>query len=186
VVTLGLPLVALASGRTENLQARVAHRVWWLMAAGWSLSHAPALLRLDLPSFAGREVLLVVWLVIVVQGSDVLPYVVGKLYGRRSIAPTLSPDKTVEGFAGGIVAASAIGAALWWMTPFGAWASGALAVLLTLLGFAGGLVLSAVKRDLGIKDWGRAIKGHGGVLDRVDSLVLSAPALFYLTRAFAG
>ena len=171
-------------GATGPLQARVAHRLWWVMLAGWCLSHVPALLLLRIPAFEGRNLLLVVFLVIVVQASDVLQYVFGKLYGRRPVAPVLSPGKTVEGLVGGVAAASAIGTALWWMTPFEPAQAFAASLALTTLGFLGGLVLSGIKRDLGIKDWGQAIRGHGGVLDRVDSLCLSAPALFYVLQAF--
>ncbi len=182
--TLGLPLVALVSGAAGPLQARVAHRLWWVMLTGWCLSHVPALLLLPIPAFEGRNLLLVVFLVIVVQASDVLQYVFGKLYGRRPVAPALSPGKTVEGLVGGVAAASAIGTALWWMTPFEPAQAFAASLMVTTLGFLGGLVLSGMKRDLGIKDWGQAIRGHGGVLDRVDSLCLSAPALFYVLLAF--
>jgi phosphatidate cytidylyltransferase len=182
VAMIALPLAAIATGGTRALQSRIALRLWWFMLGGWCLSHVPALLLLDIPDFAGRNVLLVVWLVIVAQGSDVLQYVFGKLHGRRPIAPVLSPDKTVEGFVGGAATATAIGAALGWMTPFGAWHACLASALVAALGFLGGLLLSGIKRDLAIKDWGRAIHGHGGVLDRVDSLCLSAPALFYLVR----
>jgi phosphatidate cytidylyltransferase len=183
VAMLVLPLVAIVGGGIRDLQSRIAHRLWWTMLAGWCLSHVPALLWLDIPAFAGRNVLLVVWLVIVAQGSDVLQYIFGKLYGRRKIAPLLSPDKTVEGFVGGAVSAIAIGAALAWMTPFTTIAAGLAATLVTVLGFLGGLLLSGIKRDLAIKDWSGAIRGHGGVLDRVDSLCLSAPALYWVIRA---
>lgn len=176
-----LPIAALASGGVAALQARIAYRLWWTAIAGWCLSFVPAL---ALPGVAGAGGLLFfVWIVVVAQGSDVLQYVFGKLYGRRPIAPAISPDKTVEGFAGGVVCATAIGTALGWMTPFGTALAGFAALVVALLGFAGGLLLSGVKRDLGIKDWGTTIRGHGGVLDRVDSLVLSAPVLCFLALA---
>lgn len=180
-----LPLLAVATRGPHALQARVAQRLWSVLLAGWCLSHVAALVRLDAPGAEGRGLLLVVYVVIVTQSSDVLQYVFGKLYGRRPIAPVVSPDKTVEGYLGGTLAASAVGAALWWMTPFAPWQAALAALALTQLGFAGGLVLSAVKRDLGRKDWGAAIHGHGGVLDRVDSLWLSAPVLFHAVRLVA-
>lgn len=183
---LVLPAAALASQGPHALPSRAAQALLWVTIGVYGLSHVPALLLLDLPGYGGRNILLVVWIVVVTQSSDVLQYVFGKLYGRRRIAPRVSPDKTVEGFVGGVAGATALGGALHWMTPFVPWVAAALALGVALLGFAGGLVLSAIKRTRGIKDWGNAIRGHGGVLDRVDSLCLSGPALFWATRAVAG
>jgi phosphatidate cytidylyltransferase len=132
--------------------------------------------------FRGRKILLVAFLVLVVQASDVLQYVWGKLLGRHKIAPRLSPSKTVEGFAGGVLSATALGAALWWMTPFSPFHAALMALVITLMGFCGGLVMSAIKRDRGVKDWGWMIEGHGGMLDRLDSVIFAAPIFFHLTR----
>jgi len=127
-------------------------------------------------------VLLIAFLVVVVQISDVLQYVWGKLIGRRRIAPLLSPSKTVEGFVGGVLSATLVGAFLWWITPFTMLQAGLLALVVALMGFFGGLVMSAIKRDRGIKDWGDLIAGHGGFIDRLDSVVFSAPIFFHLVR----
>ena len=91
---------------------------WGLMITVFCISHVPALLTLDIPGYEGRNAFLLVFLILVVQSSDVLQYVWGKLAGRRKIAPELSPSKTVEGFVGGVASAIALGAALWWITPF--------------------------------------------------------------------
>src|SRR5690606_13723866 len=101
--------------------------------------HVPALLTLRIPGFEGRHLLLVAFLVLVVQASDVLQYVWGKLLGRHRIAPGLSPSKTVEGFVGGVASATALGAALWWITPFAPWQAALMALVTTLMGFFGGL-----------------------------------------------
>ncbi|HIC80656.1 MAG TPA: phosphatidate cytidylyltransferase, partial [Kiloniellaceae bacterium] len=77
-----------------------------------------------------------------------------------------------------------LGTALWWITPFQPWEAAALAFVATAMGFVGGLVMSAIKRDRGVKDWGWMIEGHGGVLDRLDSLVFAAPIFFHLVRYF--
>ncbi|MFO0490735.1 MAG: phosphatidate cytidylyltransferase, partial [Curvibacter sp.] len=146
------------------------------------ISHIPALLTLQIAGFEGRNLLLLAFLLLVVQASDVLQYVWGKLLGRHKVAPELSPSKTWEGLVGGAASASAIGAALWWMTPFSPWQAFVVAVVLTALGFLGGLVMSAIKRDRGVKDWGNLIQGHGGVLDRLDSLCFAAPVYFHIVR----
>jgi phosphatidate cytidylyltransferase len=146
------------------------------------VSCLPALLILDIPRYEGRNVFLLVFVVLVAQASDVLQYLWGKLCGKHPIAPTVSPSKTVEGFAGGIVSATLLGTSLWWITPFSIGQAAAFSLLITLLGFAGGLVMSAQKRRRGIKDWGDLIHGHGGVLDRLDSLWLPAPLFLLAVR----
>jgi phosphatidate cytidylyltransferase len=77
-----------------------------------------------------------------------------------------------------------IGAAMWWITPFTPLQSAGMAAVIVLMGFLGGLVLSAIKRSLGAKDWGTLIRGHGGMLDRMDSVSFAAPVFFHLTRYF--
>jgi phosphatidate cytidylyltransferase len=177
-----MPIVVALRGDTENFMMRVAEVQWGLMITVFCISHVPALLTLTIPGYEGRNLLLIAFLVFVVQSSDVLQYIWGKLFGRHKIAPLLSPSKTVEGFLGGVLSATLLGAALWWITPFAPWQAGAMALVVTLMGFFGGLVMSAIKRDRGIKDWGTMIEGHGGMLDRLDSVIFSAPIFFHLTR----
>ncbi|MEM9145727.1 MAG: phosphatidate cytidylyltransferase [Pseudomonadota bacterium] len=181
---LGLPILSALRGDTDGFLDRVAGIQWALMICVYCLSHLPALLYLEIPGFGGREILLIAFLVFVVQISDVLQYAWGKLCGRHKIAPRISPGKTVEGFVGGVLSASAVGAALWWMTPFAPLEAAAMALLVTVMGFLGGLVMSAIKRDRGVKDWGHLIPGHGGFIDRLDSVVFAAPVFFHVTRYF--
>ena len=171
-------------GDTERFLERTSEIYWAVMICVYCPSFAPALLTVKLRGSAGPNAKLLLYFVIIVELSDVLQYVWGKLAGQHAIAPRVSPHKTWEGFWGGILSASLVGASLWWVTPFGFWASGAMALLTTLCGFAGGLVMSAVKRDRGVKDFGVLIAGHGGVLDRIDSLCFAAPAFFFATRYF--
>ncbi|WP_293860009.1 phosphatidate cytidylyltransferase [uncultured Alsobacter sp.] len=177
-----MPAIAALRQDTSDFLTRVAAQQWALMICVYCASHVPALLTLEIPGYEGRQVLLVAFLIIVVQGSDVLQYVFGKLYGRHKVAPLLSPSKTWEGLVGGVLSATLLGAALWWITPFTPWQAGLLAFVICVMGFLGGLVMSGIKRDRGVKDWGHMIAGHGGVLDRIDSIVFSAPIFFHLTR----
>jgi len=181
---LALPTLALINRHKGHYLQRVAKAQWGLMICVYCISYVPAVLWLDIPGYSGRNALLVIFLLLVVQVSDVLQYVCGKLFGRHRIAPQLSPSKTVEGFVGGILLATAIGTALWPITPYSPIATFGMALTMTLMGFLGGLVMSAIKRDRGVKDWGGIINGHGGVLDRLDSVCFSAPVLFYATRYF--
>ena len=179
---LFLPIVSALSLDTKNFLERAATIQWGLMISVFCISHVPALLILEIPGYAGRNLLLLIFLILVVQSSDVLQYVWGKLCGRRKIAPELSPSKTVAGFVGGLLSASVLGAALWWITPFRPVQAFFVALAITLMGFLGGLVMSAIKRDRGVKDWGSLIEGHGGMLDRLDSICFSAPVFFHITR----
>ena len=174
---------ALAGDTTDFLERSAAVQ-WGLMVCVYFVSHVPALIMLRFPGHPMQGAQLMFFLVVVVQLSDVLQYVWGKTIGRRPIAPSLSPNKTWEGFVGGIATATLLGTALWWATPFTPLAAAGMSLLATLMGFAGGLIMSAIKRDRGVKDYGAMIGGHGGVLDRIDSLCFSAPVFFHLTRYF--
>jgi phosphatidate cytidylyltransferase len=179
-----LPVTAVVFGDAKNFLARAAETQWGLMICVYCISHVPMLLTLGIPGYRGRDALLAAFLLIVVQSSDVLQYVWGKLLGRHKIAPDLSPSKTIEGFVGGIICATVLGASLYSITPFSPWQAAIMALIVTLMGFLGGLVMSAIKRDRGIKDWGQLVEGHGGMLDRLDSVAFSAPIFFHLTRYF--
>ncbi|GAA3291385.1 phosphatidate cytidylyltransferase [Arthrobacter citreus] len=195
---LFLPTRNALAGQTTGFLQRTAAIQWALMVCVYAISYAPALLQLPLAMEAGRDAAegsapgtggatgahLLLFLLIVVQGSDVLQYVWGKTLGRHPIAPGVSPNKTWEGFIGGVLSATALGAALWWITPFSPLMAALLAFISCVMGFAGGLVMSAIKRDRGIKDFGSIIPGHGGIMDRLDSLCFAAPVFFHAVRFF--
>jgi len=177
-----IPAFAVLRGDTEGFLMRISGVQWALMICVYCISHVPALLSLDIPGYGGRNLLLIVFLILVVQTIDVAQFVCGKLLGRRLIAPSVSPSKTWEGFIGGALSAVLIGAGLFWITPFSPLQAGMLAFVIVIMGFLGGLVMSAIKRDRGVKDWGHLIAGHGGVTDRMDSVIFSAPIFFHLVR----
>ena len=179
---LFIPLRMAVTGDCEHFLERAARTQWGLMVCVYCVSHAPALMTLPLGPGAGARLLL--FFLLVVQSSDVLQYLWGKALGRHPIAPRVSPNKTWEGFLGGIASATALGASLWWVTPFNPWQAAGMSLVVTLLGFGGGLTMSAIKRDQGVKDYGTLLPGHGGVLDRVDSICFAAPVFFHLTRYY--
>lgn len=182
-----IPVRSALAGDTTDFLARTAKLQWGVLVCIYFLSHLPMLLHIPIPGYEGQNAQLLFFVVLVTQMSDVLQYTFGKLFGRHPIAPTVSPGKTTEGLVYGGLAATAVGTALWWATPFSPGAAAAMSAVLVLAGFFGGLVMSAVKRSLGAKDWGRGIPGHGGVLDRVDSLLFAAPVFFHLVMYyFAG
>lgn len=177
-----VPTRSALAGDSEHFLERTAKIQWALMVCVYCVSHVPALLTLPIKGYEGQNAKLLLFFVLVVQISDVLQYVWGKLFGKHAIVPTISPNKTVEGFWGGVLSATGIGTALWWATPFTWWQAALFSFLLTLMGFFGGLVMSAIKRDRGVKDYGTMIEGHGGVMNRIDSLCFAAPVFFHLVR----
>ena len=179
-----IPTRMAIAGETDRFLERTAVLQWGVMACVYCVSHAPALLMLEVPDRPGMGPTLLFYLALVVQSNDVMQFIWGKTLGKHPIAPTVSPNKTWEGFIGGTLTATAVGTALWWATPFTVWQAALMSLAITLLGFAGGLVMSAIKRDRGVKDYGSLIEGHGGVLDRIDSMLFAAPVFFHLTRFF--
>lgn len=179
-----MPCISVLAQDTENFLERAAKIQWGVMISIYCISHAPALLLLDIPGFTGQNALLLFYFMLIVQLSDVLQYVFGNLFGKTKVAPVVSPNKTVEGLVGGGLSTVLIGAGMWWITPFSPLVSAGMAAMIVVIGFLGGLVMSAVKRSLGAKDWGSMIEGHGGMLDRMDSVSFAAPIFFHIVRYF--
>jgi phosphatidate cytidylyltransferase len=127
---------------------------------------------------------LLFFFVLVVQLGDIFQYSWGQVLGRRMIAPDISRSRTWEGFLGGIATTTMVGASLWWVTPFRLWEAACMSLVIAVMGFCGGMTMSAIKRDRGVADTGTLVQGHAGVLDRIDSICFSAPVFFHLTRFF--
>ena len=172
-----LPIRLVLSRETSGFVASASQIQWGLMAFVFGLSHMSYLARME-----GGSLLL--FLVFVVEVSDVLQFIWGKTLGRHRVVPTVSPNKTWEGLIGGVLSASALAMLLRFLTPFSAPETFGVALLVTIAGFFGGTVMSAVKRDFGVKDFGELIPGHGGMLDRLDGLCYAAPVFFHYVRYF--
>ena len=181
-VFLLIPIASLKQEDTTHFLERSSKIQWGLMISVFCISHVPALLNLKLSGFHGEPIWLAIWLIMVVQASDILQYVCGKLFGKHKVAPILSPSKTVEGLLGGVILATILGIAMSWLTPFSYIEAALIGLIVCIFGFFGGLVMSAIKRDRGVKDWGQLIHGHGGMLDRIDSICFSAPIFFHIIR----
>jgi len=180
---LFLPIVSALRGNPQRFLVRVAETQWALMIAVFSVSHVPALMSLDLGDYGDRSVLLIAFLVMVVQFGDLLDFFFGRRIGRTRIAPGLSP-KTWEGMACGVLSAMVIGAMLAWITPFGAVGAALMAGVASLVGMFGNIVVAAIKRDRGVKDWSHLIPGQGGFVDQLDSVIFAAPIFYQLTKYF--
>jgi len=179
-----LPVVSVLRGATEDFLIRVAETQWALMICVFCASHVPALLLLDIPGFEGANVLLIVYLVAVVQINDLMHYLCAKLVGRRRVVPHIEASKTWEGVVGGFVSALLIGTLLWWITPFAPWQAFLVSLVLCVSGLGGHMVMTAIKRDRGVRDWGHLVPGHGGFVDRLDSVIFAAPLFFHTVRYF--
>ena len=180
-----LPALMVLGGETKGFIKAAGTLHWGLMICVFAIGHAAYLLVLPIRGAPTGGLLL--FLLILTEGNDVAQYVWGKLFGDWKIVPSVSPNKTVAGFLGGIATVTVLGAALaTFLTPFGLVAGAALGAMIAVAGFFGDVTISAVKRDIGIKDMGKLIPGHGGVLDRIDSLVFAAPLFFHTVRYFWG
>lgn len=178
---LVLAVVRLRGGGVQGAMREVAAGIFVLIAPAWLLAHA--VLFLDDP--AGRASLL--FLLIVIWVCDSTAFYVGSAIGRRKLAREISPNKTVEGFLAGLVSSLPV-ALLYWLLSPGYWSLGftiSAGVSMAFVGQVGDLFESILKRDAGVKDSGSLIPGHGGVLDRTDSLLLTVPLLYYMTQMLA-
>ncbi len=130
----------------------------------------------------GSTVRLLFFFVLMTQLSDALQYAWSKLPSRHLMVPTVSQTRTWEGLLGGVTSVTLLGAALAFATPFYPhwWESACASTVIALMGTAGGLTMSAIKRDRGVTDFGTLVEGHGGVLDRIDSICFAAPVFFHL------
>lgn len=187
-VFLALGIRQVMAGETRGFVAATAQIQWGLMAFVYGVGHMAYLLRMPTPTTAPLSSVdgasLLVFLVFVVQISDVAQYVWGKTLGRHKVIPRVSPNKTWEGLIGGMLTATALGVLMRSLTPFSWLESIWVGLLITFLGFFGGAVMSSVKRDMQVKDFGELVPGHGGMIDRIDSLTFAAPVFFHYVRFF--
>lgn len=182
-VFLFLPIRMVLSGDTRNFLNTVSKFHWALMTTVFAFSHVAFLLVL--PSHHESGALLALFLVGLTEVNDITQYLWGKSLGKIKITPTVSPNKTLAGFLGGVIStvllALIIGPILTPLTFGMAFISG---LIISIAGFCGDIVMSAIKRDIGIKDSGTLLPGHGGILDRLDSLIFTAPLFFHFMHYF--
>jgi phosphatidate cytidylyltransferase len=176
-----LPARMVLIGETDGFIRAAGTLHWGLMTTVFSLSHMAYLLALPAeknPATGGDGLLL--YLLLLTQLNDVAQYVWGKTLGKHKVVPRVSPKKTLEGLLGGIATTAIVAfLAAPYLTPLTPIESAVAGLLIGAAGFIGDISVSAVKRDLGIKDSGNILPGHGGILDRVDSLTFTAPLFFH-------
>lgn len=185
-VFLALPFKMIVIGETQNFLKSLATMHWGLMTTVYSLGHVAYLLILgEERNLKGGGPGLMLFLVAFTQLNDVAQFLWGKSLGKHKVSPTVSPNKTYEGFLGGVLTTTLLCMlAAPMLTPFSQLHAFYAGLILSMGGFIGDLTISAVKRDLGVKDSGTLLPGHGGILDRIDSLTYTAPLFFHFTRWF--
>lgn len=180
--TLALFAIPILRGEYKHMLQRLALGMLGIGYIGWFLAHFAYMVNLR-PAGLPNGIGMIVFLLFVTALNDVGAYVSGKLFGRHKMRPTLSPGKTWEGWLGSLVFVLVTAYLLRWLVPY--YSTPLLlgmAVLLNLASTAGDLALSVIKRDLGIKDWAQTLPGHGGFLDRLNSLIFATPVFFHATR----
>jgi phosphatidate cytidylyltransferase len=181
-----VPFLMACIGQTRSYLTTAATFHWAIVTCVYNIGFAAYLMKTPLsePLPAGPAGM-VFFLLVVTEANDVAQYCWGKTFGKRKIMPKVSPNKTWEGFLGGWVTTAAL---VWflgpWFLPISGVGLATLAVFLPLAGFAGDVTMSAIKRDIGVKDTSRLIPGHGGLLDRLDSLTFTAPLFFHIVAFF--
>ena len=179
-IFLIIPMRMVLIGETNGFIRAAGILTWTTMLSVFNIGHIAYLLVLPEKNLAAGNVGLVLFILFMTQFNDVCQYIWGKNLGRHKIIPKVSPNKTWEGFIGGLITitlCSSIVAPL--LTPLTAIQGAGAGALISFSGFIGDVVISSVKRDLQIKDSGNLIPGHGGLLDRLDSLSYTAPLFFH-------
>lgn len=185
-VFLYLPMRMVLTGETKHFLQAAGTLHWGLMTTVFSISHLAYLLMLPATSNAMTDGTgLVLFLVFLTQFNDVAQFIWGKLFGKHPIVPKISPNKTWQGFIGGVFTTTALAALLaGWLTPLSLAMAVVAGLLISIAGFIGDVTISAIKRDIGIKNSGDLLPGHGGILDRIDSLTYTAPLFFHFIYYF--
>ena len=181
-----IPFILVLQGETKMIMSSMAGLPTSLMLCVFGLSHMAYLISLpEIDGFSAGGKGLLLFLIFITQINDVMQFIWGKLIGKHKILPKISPNKTWGGFIGGLISSVFIGYLMSFLTPLNHWQVIVVSFFIAGVGFVGDVVVSAIKRDMGVKDMGQAIPGHGGVLDRIDSLALTTPIFFHLVYFFA-
>lgn len=179
-----IAIVLVLTGDTELIGRSMSVLPAMLMLTVFFLSHLAFLYNVPTaPNTAGSGGL-ILYLVGLTAFNDVFQFTCGKLFGKRKILPKISPNKTWEGFIGGILLTATTAWAIQRLTPLNGWQSFVMGLSIGIVGFLGDVLISAIKRDLKLKDTSDLIPGHGGAMDRLDSIVFTAPLFFHLLLLF--
>lgn len=183
---VGIAFLLVMTGKTARIGRSMSLIPSVLLLTVYMLSHVILLFNLEIPNFSIGAGGLIIYLVVLTSFNDVFQFTWGKLFGKRKILPSISPNKTVVGFLGGVLTTGALAYSIHFLTPLTPLQSLIMGVAIGVAGFVGDALISAIKRDLGIKDTDNLIPGHGGALDRLDSILITAPVYYHLLNYFIG
>jgi phosphatidate cytidylyltransferase len=176
-----IPFLLVLTGETKDIIRSMCILPTSLMLGVFGISHLALLINfpeMNSNGVSGKALLL--FLIFITEANDIMQFIWGKIFGKHKILPRVSPNKTWEGFIGGVISTTIIGYFMGFLTPLNSWQLIFISSSIAVLGFMGDSIMSAVKRDFGVKDMGTAIPGHGGILDRVDSLSTTSSPFFHL------
>lgn len=180
---LFIPARVALAGDAKRFLERVAKIQSGLLICVYCLSFAPALLYMPLPgpTQTGQPRLMFFFVTMALL-SEAFQFMWSQLYGQHVIAPSINASRTWEGLVGGSATTALVGMIFSWVTPFELWQAAFMSMLIAIMGFAGAMTMSAIKRDRGVRDYGTLVEGHGGVLDRIDAICFAAPVFYHVTR----
>jgi phosphatidate cytidylyltransferase len=179
---LFIPARIAIAGDFKRFLERVAKIQSGLLICVYCLSFAPALLYLPGVAEEARPRLLLFFVMMALL-SEAFQFLWTQLYGRHLIAPQINAARTWEGLVGGSASTALAGMVLYWATPYDdVWQAAFMAMVVAVMGFAGAMTMSAIKRDRGVRDYGTLVEGHGGVLDRIDAICFAAPVFYHISR----
>ncbi len=183
---LFIPARIALAGDFKRFLERVAKIQSGLLICVYCLSFAPALLYMEIPgvpdSDTSARARLLFFFVMLALLSEAFQFVWSQLYGRHVIAPSINASRTWEGLMGGSASTALAGMVFQWATPFPVWQAAFTGMVVSVMGFAGAMTMSAIKRDRGVRDYGTLVEGHGGVLDRIDAICFASPVFYHITQ----
>ncbi len=178
-----LPMRMISIGETKGFLKAISTIHWGLMMLVFSISHLAYLLTMPATGGSDGGPGWVLYLVFLTEANDIAQYLWGKMLGKHPIVPQVSPKKTWEGFFGGMLTTVTLAICMaQLLTPLSLLHAALAGLIINVTGFIGDVTISALKRDIGIKDSGGILPGHGGILDRIDSLTFTAPLFFHFIR----
>lgn len=184
IMFISIPIILVLTGKTKMIGRSMSIIPAMLMLTVYMLSYMALLFNVHSPDFSAGPGGLIIYLIMLTSFNDVFQFTWGKLLGKHKILPNVSPNKTWEGFIGGIFTTAGLAYLIKFLTPLEGYQALIIGLCIGIVGFLGDSLISAIKRDLNIKDTDDLIPGHGGAMDRLDSIILTAPVFYHLLTYF--